>query len=277
MLVDLHSHSTVSDGVFAPDQVATRAHKNGVELWALTDHDEVGGLALAEQTARNLGMGFVPGVEVSVTFLGKTVHIVGLGIDYHSQDLVDALRYVRSGRWQRAQRIADALEAMGVDNALEEAVAYATNPELVSRTHFARFLVDKGYCATIQDVFSQYLGDQAPAFVPMQWATLDEALRWINGAGGVAVIAHPGRYDFDTLQFDLLFAQFKEWGGVGIEVVTGSHAPHQYQQYAQIAKRYGFEASVGSDFHGPAEGRLDLGQLPDLPPGLTPIWQRWLS
>lgn len=277
MIVDLHCHSTISDGVFAPDQVAARAHKNGVELWALTDHDEVGGLALAEQTAHNLDMGFVPGVEVSVTFLGKTVHIVGLGIDYQSQGLIDALRYVRSGRWQRAQRIADALAAMGVDQALEGAVQYATNPELVSRTHFARFLVDKGYCTTIQEVFSKYLGDQAPAFVPMQWATLEESVRWITDAGGVAVIAHPGRYEFDSLQFDLLFAQFKDLGGVGIEVVTGSHAPHQYLEYAQVAKRYGFEASVGSDFHGPSEGRLDLGQLPDLPSGLKPIWKRWLS
>ncbi len=277
MIVDLHCHSTVSDGVLTPDQVAYRAHQNGVELWALTDHDEVGGLALAEETAHNVGMGFVPGVEISVTFLGKTVHIVGLGIDYTHPELIDALRYVRSGRWQRAQRISDALAGMGVSQALEGAVPYATNPELVSRTHFARFLVAAGYCSTIQEVFSKYLGDQAPAFVPMQWATLSEAIQWIQQAGGVAVIAHPGRYEFDTLQFDLLFDTFKDLGGAGIEVVTGSHAPHQYVQYAQIAKKYGFEASVGSDFHGPAEGRLDLGQLPALPSGVKPIWQRWLS
>lgn len=277
MNVDLHCHSTVSDGVLAPDQVAYRAHKNGVELWALTDHDEVGGLALAAQTALNLGMGFVPGVEISVTFLNKTVHILGLGIDYTSVQLIDSLRYVRAGRWQRAERISDALAGMGVANALEGAVPYATNPELVSRTHFARFLVDQGYCATLQDVFNKYLGDQAPAYVPMQWATLEEAIQWIQQAGGVAVIAHPGRYEFDPLQFDVLFERFKDLGGVGIEVVTGSHAPHQYNEYAQVAKRYGFEASLGSDFHGPAEGRLDLGQLPALPSGLTPIWQRWLS
>lgn len=277
MIVDLHCHSTVSDGVLAPDKVAYRAHQNGVELWALTDHDEVGGLALAEQTAVNLGMAFVPGVEISVTFLGKTVHIVGLGIDYQSQRLIDSLRYVRAGRWQRAQRISDALAAMGVSNALEGATPYATNPELVSRTHFARFLVDHGYCSSIQEVFTKYLGDQAPAFVPMQWATLTEAVQWIQQAGGVAVIAHPGRYEFDTLQFDHLFTSFKDCGGVGIEVVTGSHAPHQYNEYAQVAKRFGFEASMGSDFHGPSEGRLDLGCLPDLPSGLTPIWHRWLS
>ncbi len=277
MNVDLHCHSTVSDGVLAPDQVAYRAHQNGVELWALTDHDEVGGLALAEQTALNLGMGFVPGVEVSVTFLGKTVHILGLGVDYTSSQLVDSLRYVRAGRWQRAERISDALAGMGIPNALEGAVPYASNPELVSRTHFARFLVEQGYCSTLQDVFNKYLGDDAPAYVPMQWAALDEAIQWIQQAGGVAVIAHPGRYEFDTLQFDLLFDRFKELGGVGIEVVTGSHAPHQYNEYARVAKRYGFEASMGSDFHGPEEGRLDLGQLPALPSDLTPIWKRWLS
>ena len=277
MNVDLHCHSTVSDGVLAPDQVAYRAHQNGVELWALTDQDEVGGLALAEQTALNLGMGFVPGVEVSVTFLGKTVHILGLGVDYTSSQLVDSLRYVRAGRWQRAERISDALAGMGIPNALEGAVPYASNPELVSRTHFARFLVEQGYCSTLQDVFNKYLGDDAPAYVPMQWAALDEAIQWIQQAGGVAVIAHPGRYEFDTLQFDLLFDRFKELGGVGIEVVTGSHAPHQYNEYARVAKRYGFEASMGSDFHGPEEGRLDLGQLPALPSDLTPIWKRWLS
>lgn len=276
MNVDLHCHSTVSDGVLSPDSVAQRAHANGVELWALTDHDEVAGLAQAQSTAQSLGMGFVPGVEISVTWLGKTVHIVGLAIDYQRAELVDALRYVRSGRMQRAKKIALALENMGIEGALEGALPYASNPELVSRTHFARYLVAQGYCSSLQEVFTKYLGDQAPAFVSMQWATLQEAVQWIHDAGGVAVIAHPGRYDFTPLQFDLLFDTFKDLGGEAIEVVTGSHAPAQYLEYAQVAKRYGFEASCGSDFHGPAEGRIDLGSLPALPSGLRPIWQRWV-
>lgn len=276
MKVDLHSHSTVSDGMLSPDQVAQRAHDNKVDMWALTDHDEVGGLAVAEKTATDLGMQFIPGVEVSVTWLGKTVHIVGLNIDYQQPQLVDALRYVRSGREQRSHQIADALDKLGISGAYEGALSYATNPELVSRTHFARFLIKEGYCSSMQEVFNKYLGEGGPAYVSMQWASLENAIRWIHEAQGVAVIAHPGRYDFSTLQFDLLFDTFKELGGEGIEVLTGSHTPAQYQQYTHIAKRYDFEASSGSDFHGVKEGRVDLGGLPELPSGLRPIWQRWV-
>ena len=276
MKVDLHSHSTVSDGLLAPTAVAQRAHANGVTMWALTDHDEVGGLAEAAQAATALGMQFIPGVEVSVTWLNKTVHIVGLNIDYERVALQDALRYVRSGRVQRSQEMAQALAQLGIEGALAGAESLATNPELVSRTHFARFLLAEGHCTSIQQVFDKYLGEGCPAFVPMQWAHLESAVRWIHEAGGVAVIAHPGRYDFSPLQFDALFDRFKELGGEGIEVVTGSHRPDQYQQYAQIAKRYDFEASMGSDFHGFVDGRIDLGGLPPLPSGLRPIWQRWV-
>lgn len=276
MNVDLHSHSTVSDGLLSPTTVAQRAHTNGVDMWALTDHDEVGGLAEAEQVAIELGMRFIPGVEISVTWLNKTVHIVGLNIDYERLELVDALRYVRSGRVQRSKDMAQALADLGIEGALEGAESLATNPELVSRTHFARFLINEGYCTSIQQVFDKYLGEGCPAYVPMQWARLENAIRWIHEAGGVAVIAHPGRYNFSPLQFDLLFETFKELGGEGIEVVTGSHSPDQYQEYARIAKRYDFEASCGSDFHGFVEGRMDLGELPALPSGLRPIWQRWL-
>lgn len=276
MNVDLHSHSTVSDGLLSPTAVAQRAHTNEVDMWALTDHDEVGGLAEAEQVATGLGMQFIPGVEISVTWLSKTVHIVGLNIDYERLELVDALRYVRSGRVQRSKDMAQALADLGIEGALEGAESLATNPELVSRTHFARFLINEGHCTSIQQVFDKYLGEGCPAYVPMQWARLENAIRWIHEAGGVAVIAHPGRYNFSPLQFDLLFETFKELGGEGIEVVTGSHSPDQYQEYARIAKRYDFEASCGSDFHGFVEGRMDLGELPALPSGLRPIWQRWL-
>lgn len=276
MNVDLHSHSTVSDGLLLPVEVAQRAHRNGVQVWALTDHDEVGGLAQAQSEAERLGMQFIPGVEISVTWLNKTVHIVGLGINYQCPELQEALRQVRTGRMPRSEKIAQALANMGIEGALEGASALASNPELVSRTHFARFLIEQGHCSDIQEVFNKYLGEGCPAYVPMQWARLEEAVRWIHEAGGVAVIAHPGRYRFTPLQFDLLFNTFKELGGEGIEVVTGSHEPHQYQEYARVARQYGFEASVGSDFHG-IEGRMDLGELPPLPAGLTPIWQRWVE
>jgi len=276
MNVDLHCHSTVSDGVLSPKQVAQRAHANGVSLWALTDHDEVGGLAMAEQTATELGMSFVPGVEISVTWLNKTVHIVGLGIDYQQPELIDSLSQVRSGRVKRAQKIAAALAKLGIEGAFEGALPFAANPEMVSRTHFARFLIDRGHCASMKEVFERYLGDNGPAHVPMQWTTLENAIAWIRNAGGVAVIAHPGRYSFNELQFDLLFDSFKDMGGQGIEVITGSHSPAQCLEYAHIAKRYDFEASCGSDFHGPEEGRFDLGSLPPLPKDLRPVWQRWV-
>jgi|SRR5690625_911602 len=273
--VDLHSHSTISDGVLAPEALAQRAHEHRVQLWALTDHDEISGLARAQQAATELGMQFIPGVEISVTWLDKTVHIVGLNIDYEQAELIDSLAYVRRGRTDRALKIAERLDSLGVPEAYEGAAAYATNPQLISRTHFGRFMVEQGYCASMKEAFERFLGDHGPAFVPMQWATLQEAVEWITSAGGKAVIAHPGRYRFTRQQFELLFERFKEYGGIGIEVVTGSHSVSDYQVYAQVAQRYGFEASCGSDFHWAQEGRMDLGKVPPLPRQLTPIWHDW--
>lgn len=276
LCVDLHCHSTVSDGVLAPEQVAQRAHANGVQLWALTDHDELGGLVQARDAAQALGMQFVTGVEVSVTWCGRTVHIVGLGVDIDNAPLRDGLAQVRHGRSGRARRMGERLAELGMPGAYEGALRHAGNPALVSRTHFARFLVEQGHCRDLKDVFDRYLGDDRPGNVPMQWSTLEQAVHWIVGAGGKAVVAHPGRYDFSALQFDALFDTFLQLGGVGIEVVTGSHTPDQYREYADVARRYGFQASCGSDFHGPDEGRLDLGCLPPLPVDLTPVWRDWL-
>lgn len=274
--VDLHCHSTVSDGVLSPEQVARRAHANGVQLWALTDHDELAGLPQARDTALALGMQFVTGVEVSVTWCGRTVHIVGLGVDINNAALRDGLAQVRHGRSGRARRMGERLAELGMPGGYEGALRHAGNPALVSRTHFARFLVEQGHCRDLKEVFDRYLGDDRPGNVAMQWSSLEQAVQWIVGAGGKAVVAHPGRYDFSPLQFDALFDTFLQLGGVGIEVVTGSHTPDQYREYADVARRYGFQASCGSDFHGPAEGRLDLGCLPPLPADLTPVWRDWL-
>lgn len=273
--IDLHCHSTVSDGVLSPQDVVARAHANGVQVLALTDHDETAGLDLARDCAMHAGIHFVPGVEVSVTWAGHTVHIVGLGIDANNHVLTKGLETVRSGRRDRAHTMADKLEKMGFEGAYEGAMAFVSNPELVSRTHFARFLVQQGHCRTMQQVFDLYLGDHKPAHVPVQWATLEHAVNWIHSAGGVAVIAHPGRYNYTPVQFDGLYSSFKDLGGQGIEVVTGSHRPDEYATYAQVARYYGFLASVGSDFHSPSESRMDLGDLPALPAGLTPVWHDW--
>lgn len=273
--IDLHCHSTVSDGVLEPDQVVERAHANGVQVLALTDHDETAGLNVANDRAIQAGMRFVPGVEISVTWAGRTVHIVGLAIEADNTVLNDGLATVRKGRSNRARTMAERLDKLGFPGAYEGAMKFVSNPELISRTHFARFLVQQGHCRSMQDVFERYLGDHKPANVPVQWASLEQAVNWIHGAGGTAVIAHPGRYDFTPVQFDGFFSTFKDLGGRGIEVVTGSHRPDEYATYANVARHYGFLASVGSDFHGPNESRLDLGELPPLPAGLTPVWYDW--
>jgi len=274
--VDLHCHSTASDGVLEPEQVAARAHANGVTLWALTDHDTLAGIPPARQAAQALGMRFITGVEVSVTWGGRTVHIVGLGVNPDDAPLTEGLSAIRQGRAGRAQAMADKLVERGMPGAYEGALRLAGDASLISRTHFARYLVEAGHCKHIKVVFKNYLSDEGPCNVPMQWSTLEDAVTWIRAAGGKAVVAHPGRYAFTPLQFDALFDAFRDLGGVGIEVVTGSHSPAQYREYAEVAKRYGFEASCGSDFHGKGESRLDLGCLPPLPDGLTPVWRDWL-
>jgi len=270
---DLHCHSTVSDGVFAPDEVARHAKASGVTLWSLTDHDELSGQKLAQETALALGLQYLTGVEISVTWANQTVHIVGLGINPEEPTLLEGLRRTRAGRAERARRIGDRLAILGMPGAFEGALPFAGNPELISRTHFARFLVQAGYFSEVQDVFDRLLKDDGPAHEPMQWASLDAALTWIRTAGGVSVIAHPGRYKYTSTQFGALFDEFKDLGGRAIEVITGSHSPPQFAEYAQVARRYGFEASCGSDFHSPNESRVQLGSLPPLPADLKPVWR----
>ncbi|CAJ0797791.1 3',5'-nucleoside bisphosphate phosphatase [Ralstonia condita] len=274
---DLHCHSTVSDGLLAPQDVAARAAAHGVTLWSLTDHDEVGGQAAARVAAESLGMAYLPGVEISVTWAGRTLHIVGLGIDPDHPDLVHGLERTRSGRCARAEDMSAALAKLGIERAYEGALHFAGNPDMISRTHFARFLVERGYCRDISEVFERYLGDGKPGYVPHRWARLTDAIGWIKGAGGVAVMAHPGRYSLSLVEHGALFDEFKELGGEAVEVITGSHTPDQYALYADVARRYGLLASRGSDFHGPGEGRIELGALPPLPDNLTPVWSRWLS
>jgi predicted metal-dependent phosphoesterase TrpH len=273
MNADLHCHSTVSDGQLAPAEVAARAHAGGVTLWALTDHDQLGGQREARATAEALGMGYLGGVEISVTWAGRTVHIVGLNVDVENQELIDGLAETRSGRRARGEAIGEALAAVGIPDAYEGALQYVNDPAMISRTHFARCLVDRGYSESISDVFSKYLGDGKPGYVGHRWSKLTDAMKWIKAAGGEAVIAHPGRYDFSPVEFAAFFDEFIQLGGRAIEVVTGSHTPDQYREYAEVARRYGFYASRGSDFHAAGEGRIDLGQLPPLPADLKPVWE----
>jgi len=277
MNVDLHCHSSVSDGTLAPAVLAARAHARGVDVWSLTDHDEVGGQHEAAAAAAALGLRFIPGVEISVTWAGETVHIVGLGINPDDPTLLAGLAATRNGRAARAQRMADGLARVGIEGAFEGALHFVGNPDLISRTHFARFLVERGVCRDVNQVFERFLVEGKPGYEPMQWATLANAIGWIRGAGGIAVLAHPGRYDLDDLGLHALIEAFRDLGGRGIEVVTGSHTPDEYRVFAQIARKYALLASRGSDFHGPDESRVDLGELPDLPEGLVPVWQDLLA
>ena len=270
---DLHCHSVVSDGTLTPEALAARAAANGVELWALTDHDEVGGQERAAAAAKACGIRYLCGVEVSVTFLNQTVHIVGLGVDPDNTALRAGLTATRGGRTARARDMAAELARVGIPGVFEGALKYVGNPELISRSHFARYLVEAGICPDTNSVFRKYLAQGKPGYVPHRWASLGEAVGWITGAGGAAVIAHPARYKFSANEEFALFTEFKGHGGAGVEVVTGSHTSAEYLTYGAAAKDYGLAASRGSDFHSPNESHTDLGSLPYLPGSLTPVWE----
>jgi 3',5'-nucleoside bisphosphate phosphatase len=270
---DLHCHSVVSDGTLTPEELALRAKTNGVELWALTDHDEIGGQARAAAAAAANGMAYLTGVEISVTFANETVHIVGLGFDATNPIIVNGLAKTRGGRGVRAMEMSDGLAKVGIKGAYDGALKFVGNPELISRTHFARFLVESGVCKDTYEVFRKYLTEGKPGYVPHRWASLGDAVQWIRQSGGVAVIAHPGRYKFTANEEFALFSEFKTHGGQGVEVVTGSHTTAEYVEYASVAKEFGMVASRGSDFHSPDESRIDLGALPLLPGDLTPVWE----
>nr|WP_236599845.1 3',5'-nucleoside bisphosphate phosphatase [Ramlibacter alkalitolerans] len=268
----MHCHSVVSDGTLTPEELAARAAANGVELWALTDHDEIGGQHRAAAAAHAHGMKYLTGTEISVTFADETVHIVGLGFDADDEGMQRGLAQTRGGRGNRALEIAAGLAAAGIPGTYEGALKYAGNPALISRTHFARYLVETGVCRDTGEVFRRYLTEGKPGYVPHRWAGLKDAVRWIREAGGVAVIAHPARYKFTANEEYALFTEFKAHGGGAVEVVTGSHTTAEYAKYAETALEFGLAASRGSDFHSPGESHTDLGQLPFLPQQLTPVW-----
>lgn len=272
MKIDLHSHSTCSDGLLSPADLVERAAQRGVDMLALTDHDEIAGLDAAQEAAQQWGLRLIDGVEISVQWEDTTLHIVGLGIDVRHAPLIEGLAAIRAGREQRAQRMADSLTTAGIAGSLDGARRHANNPQLVSRAHFARYLVETGHARDTNAVFRNFLVPGKPGYVPHQWAALTDALRWIQGSGGVAVIAHPGRYPLNQQQCERLLGEFVALGGAAIEVVTGAHAPDEFVTWARYARRFGLRASAGSDFHGPGEGYRDVGNVPVLPAGCDPVW-----
>jgi predicted metal-dependent phosphoesterase TrpH len=272
---DLHCHSTHSDGLLAPAAVVARAAERGVDVLALTDHDEVSGLAEAREAADAGGITLVCGSELSVSWGNVTIHVVALGIDPQNAALLEGLEAIRSGRSARARRIADALARAGIPGAFEGAMKYVTSERLVSRTHFARFLVEAGYARETRDVFKRYLTRGKPGYVAHEWATLAQAVDWIHAAGGQAVIAHPGRYDVSATGMRRLLSEFCDLGGDALEVLSSSHSPAQAADFATHARVHGLRGSCGSDWHGPEESWLDLGSMPDLPVGVVPVWKDW--
>lgn len=272
---DLHCHSRISDGMLEPVAIVRRAHEHGVELLALTDHDHLGGLAQARDEAKRRGIEFVAGVEISVTWGTETIHVLGLRIDPASAQLVAGLARTRDGRDARAREIGEHLARAGIDGAYDGALRHVTNPAMVGRAHFARFLVETGVCGDVREVFRNYLVEGKPGWVPHRWASLEDALGWIRGAGGVAVLAHPARYRISETALWALIAAFRDLGGSGIEVVCGGHSPDDQRRFADCAREFGLRASRGSDFHGPGESHVDFGQLPPLPETLVPVWTDW--
>nr|UOZ96825.1 3',5'-nucleoside bisphosphate phosphatase [Cupriavidus sp.] len=273
--VDLHMHSSASDGVLSPRDLVARGAANGLEVMALTDHDTLDGLSEAAEAATDLGIRFVPGVEVSVTWAGETLHVLGLGVNPKAPSLAGALREMQRSRGQRADQMDDALVAAGLPSVLSQALGYAGNPLLVGRTHFARALVARGVCGQIQEVFDRYLTPGKPGYVVHHWARLSEAMAWIQEAGGTPVLAHPARYRLSETARWALLQEFRTLGGQAIEVSTGSHSKEDTRRYQQIALQWGMKASRGSDFHSPTESRCDVGRAPPLPDGCDPVWAYW--
>lgn len=273
--IDLHSHSTASDGILSPTQLLAHAASRGVQVLALTDHDDVAGLVEADFAAHEENILLIKGVEISVTWHGRTLHIIGLGIDPSHAPLAKGLQKIRDGRTERARLIAAQLDKFGIHGSFEGSCAQAGESKLIGRTHFARFLVESGHAKDVRSVFKKFLVKGKPGYTPHIWATLEEAIGWIRGSGGQAVIAHPARYKLGKNLLEQLFHDFCELGGTGIEVVSSSHTPDQIRQFARLATRFNLLASSGSDYHGPGESYFDLGRLPSLPSECTPIWHDW--
>ncbi len=273
-VVDLHSHSNVSDGLLTPEELVLNAARCGIKVLALTDHDDIGGLSTARQVAEANGIYFIDGVEISVTWKKRTLHIVGLNVDPTNEVLQQVLAQVRKDRDERAMEMANSLAKSGINGAYEGAKGYA-GEAILTRMHFAHFLVEKGHAKNVKSVFKKFLVRGKPGFVDHQWMSLEQAVKLIKAAGGTAVIAHPARYKLGMLNTRTLLKEFISYGGESIEVVTGSHAQPDFTKYAGIAEKYKLKASRGSDYHGTGVSFMEMGRLPALPNNCVPVWQGW--
>ena len=273
-IIDLHCHSNVSDGLLSPAELMSHAAENNVQAIALTDHDDIAGLSEASITAKSLNIIFINGVEISVTWKKRTLHIVGLNFDKDNKLLFQGLKKIRDGRYKRAQLMSDGLGMAGIQGAMDGAKSYAKN-STIGRIHFAQFLVAQGYAKDISAVFKKFLTPGKPGYVDHEWISLEESIRLINGAGGDAIIAHPGRYDMGNKLYPKLFQEFKDLGGTGVEVMSGSQDPSQANYFSKLAANYNLFSSCGSDFHGKGISHRALGNVRSLPNDSIPIWTKW--
>lgn len=271
-IYDLHCHSTASDGALTPTELVRRAHSKGVTVLALTDHDSVAGLAEAVLAAEKTGLRLLPGIELSATYANQCLHIVGLNIDATHPALLDGIRQQHDIRAQRAHKIAEKLEKKGFTGAYEAVKAAAGDGE-ITRSHFADFLLAQGAVKDQQDAFDRYLSKGKPAFVPTQWAPLEQAIAWIKQAGGIAVMAHPLRYNLSYKWMNRALADFKQAGGQAVEVVTGRASEDDIRLSLQFVQKNQLYASVGSDFHSPENQWVELGRLAPLPANVKPVWE----
>ncbi|MDZ4141942.1 MAG: PHP domain-containing protein [Methylotenera sp.] len=272
--IDLHAHSNISDGLLTPAELVAHAAGHGINILALTDHDDISGLEAARLAAITHGIQMINGVEISVTWKKRTLHIVGLKIDPENPALKNALDAVRIGRDLRAQEMGEGLSKAGIFDAYES-VKVIANQSIITRMHFARYLVENGHAKDVKSVFKKFLVKGKPGFVDHQWMDLEQAVKLITSSGGTAVIAHPGRYDLGMVNMLLLMHEFRSYGGGAIEVVTSSHTPPQYQQFAKISHQFSLKASQGSDYHGQGISFMEMGRLPALPSNCVPVWQDW--
>ena len=271
-IFDLHCHSTASDGVLSPTEVVTRAAQKGVNVLALCDHDTLAGLDEAQAAAQAQGVELITGVEISTEWEGKGIHIVGLNFDKENAALNALLANQKALREQRAIAIGEKLRQIGVENAYAGAKALTAGE--VTRAHYARYLVQIGKVANDSQAFKRYLGNHKSCFVKAQWTDIPSAIAAIHQAGGVAVVAHPLRYDMTVRWIRKLLEAFKYWGGDAMEVAGCGQTSQQRQNLARWAQEHGLAASVGSDFHFPC-GWVELGRGLHLPKGLTPVWNLW--
>ncbi|MCG8707721.1 PHP domain-containing protein [Brenneria sp. 4F2] len=272
-LYDLHSHTTASDGVLAPAELVNRAVAMRVSVLAITDHDTTGGLAQAQHTIEQqaLPLRLIRGVEISTQWENHEIHIVGLGMDIHHPALRDLLLSQATSRQKRAEQIALRLEKARIPDALEGAGRLAVGGQ-ITRAHFARFLVEQGAAANINQVFKKYLAKGKTGYVPPQWCTIRQAIDAIHQSGGVSVLAHPGRYDLTAKWLKRLLAGFADNGGVAMEVAQCQQAPDERTQLARYAREFGLLASQGSDFHQPCAW-IELGRKLWLPADVEPVWR----